>query len=194
MLLTDKEWVAFLLTDIFEINSTSSGIDKNKLDNLEGNIPYITRTDKNNGIEKFIGIQSNKKWNKDDGNVITIGLDTQTVFYQPSSFYTGQNIQILKNKELNYYNAMFIIPLLKILMKKFSWGGNGATLTRLKKSKIMLPANKDGKPDFKFMELYTKEKQNKMITKYIQYCETVGAVHTHTHTRVFYRQYKMERI
>ncbi|MBS9782175.1 MAG: hypothetical protein KGV43_00015 [Arcobacter sp.] len=56
-------------------------------------------------------------------NVISIGLDTQTVFYQNSKFYTGQNIQILSNQNLNYENAMFIIPLLKIQRQKFSGGG-----------------------------------------------------------------------
>lgn len=36
----------------------------------------------------------------DEGNVITIGLDTQTVFYQPASFYTGQNIQNYKTRRI----------------------------------------------------------------------------------------------
>ena len=40
----------------------------------------------------FVGNQS-ERYCMDNGNVITIGLDTQTVFYQPTSFYTGQNIQ-----------------------------------------------------------------------------------------------------
>lgn len=195
MILTDKEWKAFELTEIFEINSTSSGIDKNKLDNLNGNIPYITRTDKNNGVEKFIGIQTNKKWNRDSGNVITVGLDTQTVFYQPCSFYTGQNIQVLTNKNLNYYNAMFLIPLLKILMQKFSWGGNGATLTRLKKSKIMIPVNSEGNPDFNFMENYMKEKENKMVNKYVKYLETLDKLGgVTTSSKISWKSFKVSEV
>lgn len=124
------EWIEFVFENIFEIYSTSSGIDKNKLNDKKGVIPYVTRSDKNNGIDFFIGSQDNK-FKQNNGNVITIGLDTQTVFYQSHSFYTGQNIQILSNESLNYFTCQFLIPLIKIQMKKFNWGGNGATLTRL---------------------------------------------------------------
>ena len=200
MNLNDKEWRPFPLDSlekdgIFNIFSTSSGIDKNKLENLEGNIPYITRTDKNNGIENFIGKQLNSKWNIDKGNVITIGLDTQTVFYQPNYFYTGQNIQILSNDNLNYYTAMFIIPLLKILLKKFSWGGNGATLTRLKKSKIMLPINDNGTPDYIFMETYTKEKEKNMLKKYVEYIKVQDKFDMNSISRIVsWKEFKISDI
>ena len=100
MLNDDVKWDSFILSDVFEITSTRSGIDKNKIKNIElqGNNPYITRTDRNNGFDLFITEQD---YELNEGNVITIGLDTQTVFYQPHSFYTGQNIQILNNEHLN---------------------------------------------------------------------------------------------
>ena len=79
------------------------------------------------------------------GNVITIGLDTQTVFYQPHCFYTGQNIQVLINKNINLLTSFFLLPILKIQMDKFSWGGNGATLGRLNRTKAMLPVTKSNK-------------------------------------------------
>jgi len=134
MELRNREWKEFVIGQTFDIYSTSSGIDKNKLINFEGNIPYVTRTDKNNGYDMFVGTQAIYKTDKN--NVITIGLDTQTIFYQESPFYTGQNIQILNFKGINKHNACFLIPLLKKQMTKFSWGGNGATLTRLKKLKF----------------------------------------------------------
>lgn len=150
---------------LFNISSTSSGIDKCRLINTEGDIPYLTRTDKNNGYELFI-CEQDCKYKIDIGNVITIGLDTQTVFYQPISFYTGQNIQILQSKHINKYTALFIIPMIKILMQKFNWGGNGATLTRLRRSRILLPVNKLDEPDYEFMEEYIKERETKLKEQY----------------------------
>jgi len=97
MELTNKEWKEFVIGKIFDIYSTSSGIDKDKLMNVEGKIPYITRTDKSNGHDMYVGMQ-NSKYKTNKSHVITIGLDTQTVFYQESFFYTGQNIQILDFK------------------------------------------------------------------------------------------------
>lgn len=166
--LKNIHWTAFIFEDIFNISSTNSGIDKIKLDNKSGEIPYITRSDKNNAIDFFIGYQDNR-YKTNNGNVITIGLDTQTVFYQPHYFYTGQNIQILSNDYLNYFIAQFLIPLIKKQMEKFNWGGNGATLSRLRRSKILLPTNTEGEPDYKFMEHYMRYKEQEKIGNFKNY-------------------------
>lgn len=167
-MMNDKEWKSFILSEIFDISSTNSGIDKNKLKNkdIDGDNPYITRTDKNNGIDGFITEQD---YELNNGNVITIGLDTQTVFYQPHSFYTGQNIQILTNGHLNKYNGLYLVNLLKIVLEKFNWGGNGATLTRLKNSRILIPINNEGQPDYDYMENYMKKRENELIERYTEY-------------------------
>ena len=107
----------------------------------------------------------------DEGNVIIIGLDTQTAFYQPYQFYTGQNVQILSSQYLNKYNALFIIPLLKKQLQKLNWGGNGATLGRLERMKIMLPVNDAGNPDYEYMEQYIKNIMIKKYKAYLDYAE-----------------------
>lgn len=170
--LTDREWQEFFIAGengIFDISTTKSGIDKNKLNAVSGNVPYITRSDINNGINMFVSDKQAKKYKKDEGNVITIGLDTQTVFYQKNAFYTGQNIQILCSDYLNYWVAMFVIPLLQIQMKKFSWGSTGATLGRLKRTKIMLPVDSDGIPDWRFMENFIRQKETAQTEKLVIY-------------------------
>lgn len=175
--LTDKKWKAFYISDekengIFKLRSSLSGIDKNKL--LESNdkeTPYITRSDFNNGVALFVGKEQREKFKIDKGNVITIGLDTQTVFYQPHSFYTGQNVQVLYNEHLNKYTAKFIIPLLKKQVSKLSWGGNGATLGRLKRMQVLLPIDQNNMPDYEFMEAYIKEKEKIKREEYLDYCQ-----------------------
>lgn len=166
----ETKWGVFPLDELFDISSTQSSIDRNKLTGQTGLTPYITRTDRDNGIDDFIGSQPS--YNVDEGNVITIGLDTQTVFYQPSKFYTGQNVQVLKNGNLNKYVALFIIPLIKVQMVKFNWGGNGATLGRLKKVTIKLPITDDESPDYVFMEEYMKKMEQKLLKRYKKYIDT----------------------
>ena len=179
MKLTDREWKEFFIggkQGIFDLRASYSGIDKNKLlIEQEDIVPYITRTDINNGISGFVGKKQQTKYCIDKPNVITIGLDTQTVFYQPYKFYTGQNIQVLSNAFLNGKNALFIIQLLKIQLKKFNWGGNGATLGRLKKTKILLPSNSKGEPDYQFMEDYVKEIMHRKRQEYIDYAQKILA-------------------
>ncbi len=167
--LNQKHWRAFNLSDVFSIRATASGIDKNKLLAGEGKFPYVTRTDRNNGIQCFVREQPDYKL--DDGNCITIGLDTQTAFYQPTAFYTGQNIQILTNDHLNADVAKFILPALKKTLSIFSWGGNGATLTRLRRSKIQLPVNEAGEPDFDYMEAFIRNETAKIYRRYLAYID-----------------------
>lgn len=178
MLLTDREWKEFYIAGengIFNLEATSSGIDKNKLNQEEGQVPYITRTENVNGINMFITDNQSGKYRKNKGNVITIGLDTQTVFYQSADFFTGQNIQILYNNNIVKYNAIFIITLMRNQIKKFNWGGNGATLGRLKRSKILLPVNIDGDPDYDYMEAYVKEQEEVKKKEYFDYIKDILA-------------------
>lgn len=153
----NMSWKEFWLVEVFsEIRPAVQDIDFNSIEENKkknGIVPYISRTNKNNGIANYI--QELDDIQKEEGNCISIGLDTQTVFYQPMSFYSGQNIQILCDTNLNKYTAIFLLPLLENMLDKFNWGGNGATLTRLKRSKLMLP-EKNGKPDWMGMEKYIK--------------------------------------
>lgn len=157
----EREWRGFILDDVFKIRATSSSIDRNKLVNKIGQTPYVTRSDNNNGYDGFVGKQT--RYSLDNGNVISVGLDTQTAFYQPVDFYTGQNIQVLTNDHINRYTALFVVPRLRELMRKFNWGGNGATLTRLKRSKILLPIDTNGQPDWAYMETYEREIERKIL-------------------------------
>lgn len=176
--LEDIGWSEFFIggdDGVFNISSSSSGIDRNKL-NYDSRVdfyktPYITRTDISNGVNLFIPEKQDEKYKSNAGGVITIGLDTQTVFYQPHRFYTGQNIQVLKNPNINKYTASFIIPLLKIQMEKFNWGGNGATLGRLNRTKIVLPVDNNEKPDWQYMEKYSKRLVTKKIERYLEYSD-----------------------
>jgi hypothetical protein len=71
--------------------------------------------DANNGINDWTAAQPAYAIN--GGNRITVGLDTQTAFYQPSPSYMGQNIQVFRSENLNADNAHFIVPLLGRVLK-----------------------------------------------------------------------------
>jgi len=146
--------------------------------NGSGKIPYVTRSEIDNGINLFVSDVQDSKYKKDPGNVITIGLDTQTVFYQQNTFYTGEKVQILYNKNLNKYNAMFLIPFLQLQMRKFIWG-KGASLVRLNKTKILLPINQNNEPDWQFMEEVGKNIEAKKIIEIMQGLNTIHNPQVH---------------
>lgn len=154
------------------IETTNSSIDGVRLiDEGEKNVPYITRSDANNGLARFVSAK-NYEFGSDDGGCITVGLDTQTAFYQPHKFVTGQNVQIITGKNLDEDSAQFLVPILRQQMTaKFNWGGNGATLGRMKRLSVMLPVTDSGEPDYEYMAEYTRQKREAMLSKYRAYVE-----------------------
>lgn len=173
--LNEKEWrkfSAFGPSGLFEISTTNSSIDSIRLINGEKKIvPYVTRTDMNNGIACFVSSE-NLSYGSDCAGCITVGLDTQTAFWQPHVFVTGQNIQVITGNKLSFYLAQFLIPLFKSQMRaKFNWGGNGATLGRMRRLELMLPVTDSGEPDYEYIEQYVK---NMMLRKYRQYLAFLG--------------------
>lgn len=126
------------ITDVFEsVKSSSAWYDRSKLATTgEGRHPFVSRARSGNGVDGFFPRQEKAP---EPGNAITIGLDTQTIGYQPVAFYTSQNIQVLRHPCLNQSNGMVLSSLIEQQMGKFGWGGNGATLGRLRRTRIMVP-------------------------------------------------------
>lgn len=161
--LDEKKWRvfdAFGVKGLLSIKATSSGVDAVRLVNgSPSSYPYVTRSAVNNGIAQFVS-PDNMKYGYDRAGAITVGLDTQTAFLQPCDFMTGQNIQIVTADVLNEDVAMFLLPVLKSQMRaKFNWGGNGATLGRMKRLQIMLPVNESNEPDWNYMAAYVRSKK-----------------------------------
>lgn len=168
--LSEKEWKvfpAFGENGLLHIATTSSSIDGIKLkDGATKLVPYITRSDANNGVARFVS-DANYEFGSDDAGCITVGLDTQTAFYQPHRFVTGQNIQVITGEKLDENTAQFLVATLKEQMKaKFNWGGNGATLGRMKRLEVMLPVDDKGNPDYAYMTLYSTKVRGSMLMRY----------------------------
>lgn len=154
------------------IETTNSSIDGIRLiDDGEKSVPYITRSDANNGLARFVSAE-NYEFGSDDGGCITVGLDTQTAFYQPHKFVTGQNVQVITGENISEDVAQFMVPILRQQMTaKFNWGGNGATLGRMKRLTVMLPITDSGEPDYAYMAEYAQQKRDTMLAKYRAYVE-----------------------
>lgn len=129
-----------LITEVFEhLAASSVWYDKNKLDPGAGPFPYVSRSAARNGHESAVKVQDLPP---NAGNAITVGVDTQTVFYQPMPFYTSVNVQVLRHPRLSAINGPVLVAILREQMMKFQWG-NGASLVRLRATRIMVPVTGD---------------------------------------------------
>ena len=161
------EWGKFKLQEIFQI-TTGACVKKERL--KQGDIPRISVTGINNGIQGFFQNINDKNYREQE-NFISFSF-LGTCFYHPYKASLDMKVHCLKplNYVLNKYSGLFLVNVFK---KSYSGVfNNQISSTDLKNEIISLPTDKDGKPDWEFMENTIKSTQNKM-TKIIKAYELV---------------------
>lgn len=148
----------FYMSQIFDFSETKAKINANTISNFNGEYPYVTRSEKNNGIQGYITYP--KKY-LNDANTISLGMDTATFFYQKDPYFTGDKIKILSliNKEVNLKTVHpYLLTSIKKAFSSFGWGTNSYDSDTLKSVIIKLPVKSDNdlEPDWKYMEDYVK--------------------------------------
>lgn len=148
----DVEWGEHRLGDLFEVKTYKKRFDANKVKLLDKGHPYVVRMSTNNGVRGYIS-EDEKFLN--EGNTLSFGQDTATVFYQEQPYFTGDKIKILKSKEsrFNKINAQFFVAAISQAFKTFTWGTSSFSVDIIENQKIQLPT-KMGKVDFDLMESF----------------------------------------
>ncbi len=162
MELTNKEWKEFSLTEIF--NAIQRGKRLKKDDHIEGNIPYVSSTASNNGIDGFVGNKIRVRVFEKCLTLANSGSVGST-FYQPFNVVASDHVTKLKNENFNKYIYLFLATMVSRLNEKYSFNRE-INDQRIKKEKVLLPINSKGKPDYAFMESYIMQKETKLLKDY----------------------------
>ena len=139
------------------ISSYKKRFDANKVKVVEnGGHPYIVRMGGNNGQKGFID-EDVRFLN--DGNTISFGQDTATIFYQEKPYFTGDKIKILKPKIKGFKksNAQFFLATMRRTFQNFSWGTTRFDVRTLESQLVSLPITAIGVIDFAFMDAFIRE-------------------------------------
>lgn len=183
--LTDVEWGEFKLIDIFDIKDGYYN-KKPPLDK-DGTIPFLGATQNNNGVTAFYRKETIEKWDKVGnlsskdvhlrffpGNCLAVTNNGSVghIYYQLQMFTCSHDITplYLKNYVLTKELAHFLIPLLQKSGESFEYGKKWRP-KRMRKSKLILPVNSQGQPNWQFMENYIKQEQKQQAQKIIDYYE-----------------------
>ena len=167
------EWGEFKVGELFTINTSAKRFDANKVKILEnGNFPYVVRTSLNNGIKGFI---NEDEQFLNEGNTISFGQDTATMFYQEQPYFTGDKIKIVKSKDkrFNKGNAQFFILSMNKSFSSFSWGSSSFNVKIIENQKIQLPTKK-GKLDYEFMESFVAELAAQRVAELAAHLKVTG--------------------
>ena len=156
--LNTAKWLEFkfgdLLDDIYKSKANVEADIEASETKKEFYIPYISRTNENNGCKCYASIDSVIGIEK--GNAIIIGDTTSTIFYQKDDFVTGDHIIVCRAKWINRYTALFIKTILEKERYKYSYG-RAFNMDLVENTIIKLPVDNEQKPDWKFMEDYIKQ-------------------------------------
>lgn len=162
--LNQKEWGEFVIEDLFS-TKIGKNIDGNKINKNNGKTAYVTRKESNNGLDGFINYE--KSFLNNLFPVITIGNETAQPFVQSFPFFTGTKVNLLAPKRsLSRFSLNFISECLKQQKQKYSYSFS-INSERLKRQKILLPTDKAGQPDYKYMENYIKKLEHGKLINYL---------------------------
>ena len=166
---TSIGWKMFRIGELFEINSYKKRFDANKVQIEEAGFPYVVRTALNNGIRGYI--KEDEEF-LNEGNTISFGQDTATMFYQEKPYFTGDKIKIVKCKDesFNKLNAQFFITAMGKAFSSFSWGSSSFSVEIIKNQNISLPSTQ-GIPLYAYMEVFIRAVQKLVIKDVVQYAE-----------------------
>ena len=173
------EWAEFELQDLFEVKTSKKRFDANKVKISDVGYSYVVRTAENNGIRGYL--QEAEEY-LNEGNTLSFGQDTATVFYQEKPYFTGDKIKILKPKvdKFGRNNVQFFISVIERAFHSFSWGSSSFNENILKKQKISLPvkANSDldkiKQIDFDFIEQFIGKLEAVRLSQLDSYLSVTG--------------------
>lgn len=149
----DRQTDKIRLGNIFNIESPKKKFNANSI-KFDGEYPYVARGETNNGIKGYITEEIDYLNN---GNTISFGQDTATMFYQKTPYFTGDKIKILSPKihSLDSDIALYYITATKKTLSTFSWGSTSYNVNNLENIIIELPIE-DNKIDITFMKKIIK--------------------------------------
>lgn len=161
-----KEWKEFEIENIF--TSIKRGKRLIKDNQLKGNVPYISSSSLNNGIDNFI---NNKESVRKYSYCLSLANSGSvgTCFYEPFEFIASDHITHLKGN-LSKYQYLFLINSIQQIKIKYNFNRE-INDNRIKKEKIMLPITQSGLPDYQYMENYMKYLEQQKLLEYLKFLE-----------------------
>lgn len=147
-----NNWKWFRYNEVFVIKK---GKRLTKANMIDGNIPYVGATDSNNGITARI---SNNE-HLHSGNTISVSYNGSIAeaYYQAKEFWATDDVNVLYPLfPMTPYSAIFFTTLINKEKYRFNYGRKwDKELMNI--SKIKLPIDSKGNPDWQWIENYVEK-------------------------------------
>lgn len=157
----DVEWKEFFFTDIFK--EIKRGKRLTKSNQIDGNIPYVSSTGINNGVDNFIG--NDEKVRKFANNLsLANSGSVGSCFYHKYEYIASDHITTLTLEYEDEYVYKFMSTIISRLEEKYSFNRE-INDKRISREKLFLPIDKKGEPHWKYMSNFVKKLEKENIEK-----------------------------
>lgn len=170
--LTPEKWKSFRYDEVFEIRKGYYNKKPPRASAAEG-VPFIGATEYRNGITSHVAREDLEKYSRDGsvkpdealsrkyfpGAAVTVTNNGSVgeAFFQPVPFTCSHDVNplYLKDKSVTLTPALGLFLATVIRAEKYRWGyGRKWRPIRMPSSRISLPVDESGRPDWKQMERY----------------------------------------
>lgn len=171
-----SNWGDFHLGKILKKNGSSEGIglfdilnsvpyhnkDVEEVDgiNNENILNYVTRSKFNNGIK--CKVIKKEEYVINPSGTISFGAENANFFYQEYEYITGNKMYYIDTRHLSKNCALFLKTILEATFtNNFSYS-DAMIPARIYNEIIKLPIDKNGNPDWDYMEKYISDVNDKV--------------------------------
>lgn len=161
-------WKNFLLRDLFPTLVAGKSKGLNHIEKSLCGISYLGATNQNNGVLCFV---SRNESIIQKGNCIAFIRNGEGSMgysvYKAEDFIATSDMTLGYNEHLNKYTGTFITTIADRVRGKYNFGYKRSA-NRLSKEIITLPVDKNGSPDWEYMEHYMRNIESAQILTYLK--------------------------
>ena len=160
-----REWRAFKVSEIFP--SIQRGKRIKRADHVEGDVPYVSASALNNGVDGFIG---NREGIRVFANCLSLANSGSvgSAFFHPYAFVASDHVTKLEREGADRYIYLFFPPVFSRMAERYGFN-HEISDARITRERIMLPVTPDGTPDWAFMSAYMQNIEREMLREALAY-------------------------
>ncbi len=163
--LEEVEWEVFPFDKIFR--KIQRGRRLKKDDHIDGDVPYVSSTSLNNGVDGFIGNDDKVRKFKNNLTLANSG-SVGSCFYHHYEYIASDHVTSLTLENADKYIYLFMATIVKRLEEKYSFNRE-VNDKRIRTEKLILPVDENGKPHWDYMSKFMQKIEAEKLEKALEY-------------------------
>lgn len=155
--------------------SIANGERLTQADSIAGDTPFVGASELNNGITGWVGNRNASL----DSQVLGVNYNGSVCrgFYHPYPALFSDDVKRVRWRNAtanNRYSLMYLAVAIWQQRGKYAYGYKFNT-RRMQRQMVLLPAARNGRPDYGYMEAYMRGVEACMLAQYVQGEGDVGS-------------------